>query len=119
MSDIELPLLNYFVAKFYYSDRKVKLSDSGGSVMVLRNPVFDGSEYHHWFVFNPVEQWEHGGPIIDRECIFLTHNKASKQHGAYVGDESWFQKGDTSLIAVMRCYVASKCDHVVDLSKNN
>jgi hypothetical protein len=59
--------------------------------------------------------WAQGGPIIERECIWLTHHTASKMHGAHKGDDVWFQKGPTPLIAAMRCYVASKLGDEVDV----
>jgi len=62
--------------------------------------------------FSPSTEWGQGGPIIDSEMIHL--NPIS---GALV--EAWtpaperatgeaFGNGPTSLIAAMRCYVASK-----------
>jgi len=59
--------------------------------------------------------WAQGGPIIERESIWLTHNRASKMHGAHKGDDVWFHKGQTPLIAAMRCYVASKLGDTVDI----
>ena len=60
-------------------------------------------------------KWAQGGPIIDRECIWLTHHDAAKMHGAHKGDDVWFQKGSTPLIAAMRCYVASKFGGTVEI----
>jgi hypothetical protein len=58
--------------------------------------------------------WAQGGPIIEREKIEL-----------FMRDEQWFAyssnstpedfHGDTPLIAAMRCYVASKLGHEVEI----
>lgn len=65
--------------------------------------------------FTPSTDWTQGGPIIERECIWLTHHAAAKMHGAHKGDDVWFQKGPTPLIAAMRCYVASKFGDTVEI----
>jgi hypothetical protein len=65
--------------------------------------------------YSPSTNWAQGGPIIEREGIWLTHHKAVKMHGAHKGDDVWFQKGSTPLIAAMRCYVASKLGDTVDV----
>lgn len=59
--------------------------------------------------------WSQGGPIIERENIWLTHHVAAKMHGAHKGDEHWFQRGPTTLVAAMRCYVASKLGNEVEI----
>jgi hypothetical protein len=66
--------------------------------------------------YTPSTNWSQGGPIIEREGIWLTHHKAVKMHGAHKGDDVWFQIGSTPLIAAMRCYVASKFGEVVEIS---
>ena len=58
--------------------------------------------------------WEHGGPIIERNLITIFRR-----------DEEWFAysslsstmdfHGDTPLIAAMRCYVASKLGDEVEV----
>lgn len=76
--------------------------------------------------YHPAHNWEHGGPIIERERIYI----------GYCGDTSddttwprqWFGQyddereggnchhvGTTPLIAAMRAYVASKFGEEVDL----
>ena len=57
-------------------------------------------------------KWEHGGPIIEREGITLTHQ--SDQWSAQT-DDDLFAYGPTPLIAAMRCYVASKLGDVVNV----
>lgn len=64
--------------------------------------------------YEPSTDWALGGPIIEREKIEL-----------FMRDEQWFAyssnstpedfHGDTPLIAAMRCYVASKLGHEVEI----
>ena len=67
--------------------------------------------------------WEQGGPIIDREKIDLFTEKGTPE--SWVASMARYQNGErlvgwrihmygtTPLIAVMRCYVASKLGEVV------
>ena len=58
--------------------------------------------------------WEHGGPIIEREFIELTCTdewKAFMRFQSNPCDED----GPTPLIAAMRCYVASKLGEDVSI----
>lgn len=73
-------------------------------------------------VYRPSEDWEYGGPIIEREVISI---------GKHTWDDdgviSWgasksslfqgapFSTGQTPLIAAMRCYVASKLGEEVEI----
>jgi hypothetical protein len=68
--------------------------------------------------FNPSTDWAQGGPIIERESIYLW-----KPHGVN-GPWSAMLEGwpaervihdDKPLIAAMRCYVASKLGEEVDV----
>ena len=70
--------------------------------------------------FEPSENWEDGGPIIEREKI-----------GLHCGDGTWgvdvgiweashsrclhIKRGPTPLIAAMRCYVASQMGDEIEL----
>ena len=70
-------------------------------------------------------QWEHGGPIIERECICIHQrmgetawwadyaNPQVKPNGT--GHRFLFKQAPTPLIAAMRCYVASKLGDDVDV----
>jgi hypothetical protein len=58
-------------------------------------------------------QWEHGGPIIERER--LTVGWVADTWAAVVGLVEHKQIGPTPLIAAMRCYVASKLGDVVNV----
>jgi hypothetical protein len=68
-----------------------------------------------FYIYTPSTNWAQGGPIIEREDIWLTHNRASKMHGAHKGDDVWFHKGPTPLIAAMRCYVASRLGDEIEI----
>jgi hypothetical protein len=81
----------------------------------LRAPV-QGKSYF----FRPSSSWNDGGPIIERERITVQASQAGDWR-AFLGDgttnagtgrranEPMIQaRGDTPLIAAMRCYVASK-----------
>lgn len=78
---------------------------------------------------SPVERrystdWAHGGPIIERECIATYASGACsvppKNPDYWVAeilatDEMFTQFGPTPLIAMCRCYVASKLGVVVEV----
>jgi hypothetical protein len=60
-------------------------------------------------------QWEHGGPIIEREKInlqyFFKRHENDHRHEAWSAwskDGTTEIEGPTALIAAMRCFVASK-----------
>jgi len=73
--------------------------------------------------YSPSTDWAQGGPIIEREWINIEkrinemHWTASvvyedKEHDGFERTEA---KGDTPLIAAMRCYVASKLGDEVEI----
>ena len=73
-------------------------------------------------IFAPVNycgKWEHGGPIIEREKLFVkpTINKGwrSYQRDPFGNGICHSQYGPTPLIAAMRCYVASKLGDEVEV----
>ena len=67
--------------------------------------------------FQPSTDWAQGGPLIEREKINVEFSETD------TSDEPWaawrhnirFRFGPTSLIAAMRCYVASKLGDEVDI----
>jgi hypothetical protein len=65
--------------------------------------------------------WEYGGPIIEREEIFLAKSILGGWTGSmYVKDKDYnciMHAAPTPLIAAMRCYVASKLGDTVDVPK--
>jgi hypothetical protein len=60
--------------------------------------------------------WEHGGPIIEREgiSVWVFDDVTWKAENPFVGVDCVYE-GDTPLIAVMRCYVASKLGYTIDV----
>ena len=110
-SELTGPALNWAVAKCEgYTIEIRPAGPCGRPLYVLASPT----DHTPW-VWLPSESWHHGGPIIERENIWLTHHVAAKMHGAHKGDDAWFQKGPTPLIAAMRCFVASKLGDKVDI----
>jgi hypothetical protein len=58
--------------------------------------------------------WEHGGPVIEREKIRLSWSSSGRGYWlAHVPGAA--NDGSTFLIAAMRCYVASKLGDEVDV----
>ena len=63
--------------------------------------------------------WEHGGPIIEKEKISVE----IKPHGYWMGsfqynyadDKEFLTLGPTPLIAAMRCYCCSKLGDEIDI----
>jgi hypothetical protein len=69
-------------------------------------------------VFSPSTNWAHGGPIIEREGIWLKHGPSTGWeaiHGLFLFPNLVIGTGPTPLIAAMRCYVASKMGDTVDI----
>jgi hypothetical protein len=56
-------------------------------------------------------KWEHGGPIIEREGIAVYLHGPEKW--CAIADDEY--RGQTPLIAAMRCYVASKLGEDVSI----
>lgn len=72
--------------------------------------------------YKPSTAWAQGGPIIERERIFIvapyksaTSWKAYKMEDDQPGLACWLEDGPTPLIAAMRCYVASKLGDEVEI----
>lgn len=84
-------------------------------------PYTDFDRYDRWW---PSKQWQHGGPIIERERIDCTPKDGP---GSFMGEKvdgprwlancpgKWCETGPTLLIAAMRAYVASKLGEEVEL----
>jgi hypothetical protein len=90
-------VLNYLVAKC--------------EGIVWEQGDLDAGEYGPGFA--PATQWEHGGPIIERERIRLDPRGLwCAAHDTHEWTES---TGPTPLIAAMRCYVASKLGDEVEI----
>jgi hypothetical protein len=68
-------------------------------------------------VLEPSSEWEHGGPIIERERITIAA-PTRPEHAdwmARMGERPFDWHGPTPLIAAMRAYVASKLGDEVEL----
>ena len=75
-----------------------------------------GSLDDPWFA--PSTDWAQGGPIIEREGLWLQPEIGKEgTAGAWycVAVEPFDAYGDTPLIAAMRCYVASKLGDEVQI----
>lgn len=117
-SELTGAALDWAVAKCWYSDRRVELTEGKTGVRVLRDPTYDGSEYSHWFVFFGSTDWSQGGPVIERTGMdlknkFETEGRVCMAHMRVKGAK-WVH-GDTPLIAAMRCYVAYKLGAEVEI----
>ena len=68
-----------------------------------------------WRKFSPSQNWKQAGPIIERERIELASYGDQWQAVAHLESESIYERGETILIAAMRCYVASKLGDEVEI----
>ena len=100
--------LDWMVAKVNGLDVSITPSLSGGY-----NCVTDG--------FKPTTSWAQGGPIIEREELFIVAPyRSAKGWNAYKMEVDtpelpcWMEDGPTPLIAAMRCYVSSKLEDEVE-----
>ncbi len=109
-SELIGPALDWAVAKCENTGKLIKLGYVYEIVVNISADLGGGEA-----VYTPSTDWAQGGPIIERENIWLTHHVAAKMHGAHKGDEHWFQRGPTTLVAAMRCYVASKLGDEVNI----
>lgn len=66
------------------------------------------------FHYSPSTNWSLGGPIIEREGITLLSHDVDLWEASYNPHTKVFN-GATSLIAAMRCYVASKLGEDVEI----
>ncbi len=84
--------------------------------------VWYGRASSGFTLYSPTNNWEQGGAIIEREGIEIKKgNPLYFPQGNEKGDyyePLWLagkQQGKTPLIAAMRCYVAMKLGHEVEL----
>ena len=82
---------------------------SNGDPMVRLNPCPD---VYYRAEYDPSTNWQHGGPIIERERINLWNEGYEWEASLYGRHIVW---GETALIAAMRCYVASKLGDEVEI----
>jgi hypothetical protein len=75
------------------------------------------------YALNYCTDWEHGGPLIEREEIGIKRNAPCSDGRQWEASGSitakgagyQFAYGPTPLIAAMRCYVVSKLGDTVDI----
>lgn len=85
-------------------------------------PLFGkGYKYPCWGTkkYSPSTDWKEGGPIIEREGIWVSDPTGDvlhpRQWGALLKGTMHDTRGPTPLIAAMRCFVASKLGDEVDV----
>jgi hypothetical protein len=101
-ADLTGHALDWAVAKA--EGHETVVSEGGFLVMIRRHNVVD--------YFDPSGNWGWGGPIIEREGIWLMPSCAAYWEAQKA---ETVQTGSTPLIAAMRCFVASKLGDVVDV----
>jgi hypothetical protein len=79
----------------------------GGCILIPNNPFRQDRQW-----FRPSTDWSHGGPIIERQRIWLSDDEGEWLASCHP-DHTLIQEGKTPLIAAMRAYVASKCGEEV------
>lgn len=77
-------------------------------------------KYARWYPkISPSTVWEHGGPILHREGFNLENLSdqrwLARHPTAIINNNPLCMVGDTQLIAAMRCYVAYKMGHEVEV----
>ena len=88
---------------------------SNGDPMVRLNPCPD---VYYRAEYDPSTNWEHGGPIIERENICLWSEGHDWEAKIQTASGEWLAEWDESpLVAAMRCYVASKLGDEVEIPK--
>lgn len=107
--------LNRAVAEY---EGRVITSHLGGAVWVKGRDENGNDLDNYNFVYAPSTDWAQGGPIIARENIVVCPpalNAPADEQWWYAQKDRvngptafWCGKGETPLIAAMRCYVASK-----------
>lgn len=106
VSEATSPQLNYLVADIEGKLRDMELCDDGSLWFYSANAEASAA-------YSPSTDWSQGGPIIEREGIFLDPAHAYPNWSAiFAGNEHY---GPTPLIAAMRCYVASKLGNEVEV----
>ncbi len=97
---------------------KIKTSELTGAALDWAVAKCEGNEISipKGYLWIPTEcyatYWQQGGPIIEREGIALYLYGGSEWNAHVGGRES---VGPTPLIAAMRCYVAAKWNHEVEI----
>lgn len=119
-SELIGPALDWAVAKCEKIDAELGFDQNSQTWWIFalnsKNTSYDD--------YAPSTDWSQGGPIIEREEICLAPLRASYSVTTlYSGVDNTFAQnepsfdGPTTLIAAMRCYVASKLGNEVDVPK--
>ena len=103
--------LDWLVA---HSAGLVVIQVKNGHTYVPKYPTIGGQR------FTPTTDWSQGGPIIEREKIWLkfpftVEGPVEAVHGAFGFPNIVNAFGPTPLIAAMRCYVVSKLGDEVEV----
>ena len=107
-SNLTGPALDWAVAKAEGPDSVAACYYDDDTPLYL-----DEAPQQEW---HPSTDWAQGGPIIERECIFIapTWDGVTAGSSARASRTAWIE-GPTPLIAAMRCYVASKLGDEVEI----
>lgn len=65
--------------------------------------------------YTPSTDWAQGGPIIEREGIWIAPTTTGQAWDATRSIEGVIYRAPTPLIAAMRCYVTSRLGEEVDI----
>jgi hypothetical protein len=107
VSELSGTALDWAVAK---CEKKAILIDQHGDVS-----CFDRND---WFYYKPSTNWAISGPIIEREKIGVACPSTGDFWDArYPVIPLVYIRGETPLIAAMRCYVASKLGDEIEIPK--
>jgi hypothetical protein len=94
-------------------DKEAYIKDGSDDRWVVRveNPTL---AYFVDWTYAPSTSWNQGGHIIEREQMCVQPSMNEDAWFSASGDDN-FAYGNTPLVAVMRCYVASKLGSEVDI----
>jgi hypothetical protein len=102
-------------------DKEAYLKDGSDDRWVVRVQNPKVGHFVDW-TYNPSGDWMQGGPIIEREEIELTFDRAGETDTLWrsemfdiKGVSIAHEYGPTPLIAAMRCFVASRLGDEVDV----
>jgi hypothetical protein len=90
----------------------MKTSELTGAALDWAVAKCEGLRFEEWETWgNYSTDWAQGGPIIEREGIALLPPELAEMPG-YEG------RGETLLIAAMRCYVTSKLGDEIEVPED-
>ena len=111
-SELTGAALDWAVAKCVYPDlvwgSSIGIHHASHQIVIPHLPEFQC----YW---NPSTNWAQGGPIIEAWAIDVGTYRGAWRATRHVGSAPTYGYGPTPLIAVMRCYVASKLGDEVDV----